>query len=133
MKRILSILAIASLFFAGCAKEGLDGEATFVVKPAHHGAAISSTSAYRDSVFIKFGVTEVPADPTHDYDAIIVGEVGEDHIHVEHPKWGDYSVYCTGWDTIGTPDQGRVSGGVLVKLKRKERKEEVIVDVPVTE
>lgn len=131
MKQILSALVITSfLFAAGCAKEGLDGDATLVVKPAHHGSPIVSSSTYRDSVFIKFGVDEIPSDPTHDYDAVRVGEVGEDHIHIENVKWGDYSVYCTGWDA--TISQ-RVSGGILVNVKRKERKDEIVVNVPVTE
>lgn len=130
MKKFLSILLVAAFVFAGCAKEGLDGEATLVVKPAHHGTPIVSTAAYRDSVFIKFGVTEIPANPTTDYDALIVGEVGEDHIHIEHVKWGEYSVYCTGYDTtIGQ----RVTGGVVTKIKRSDRKEEIVLNVPVVE
>lgn len=131
MKYILSFLAAAALLFAGCAKEGLDGEATLVVKPEHHGSSIFSTAAYRDSLFIKFGVDEIPADPTRDYDVVLVGEVGENHIHVEHVKWGEYSLYCTGWDT--TQNQ-RVVGGVIYKLKRKDRKSpEIDVVVPVSE
>jgi hypothetical protein len=114
----------------GCSKEGLGGDAILVVKPAHHLDPIVSTAAYRDSVFIKFNAKEIPADPIHDYDLLVVGEVGEEHVHVEGLKWGDYSVYCTGWDTA---DSIRVHGGVLVKIKRKERKNEIVVDVPVTE
>lgn len=130
MKKYISMIAVAAIFFAGCAKEGLDGDAKLVVKPQHHGAAIYSTAAYQDSVFLKFGVKEVPADPTHDYDAVIVGEVGEEHVHVETIKWGQYSVYCTGWDT--TINQ-RVSGGIVTKIKRKDRKNEIVLAVPVTE
>jgi len=130
MKNILSVLVFAVIIFSGCAKEGLDGDATLVVKPAHHGTPIVSTAAYADSVFIKFGAKEIPADPTHDYDALVVGAVGEDHIHVENVKWGYYSVYCTGWDT--TISQ-RVTGGVTTKIKRSDRKEEIILNVPVVE
>lgn len=130
MKKLIPAIAILSLLFAGCAKEGLDGTATLVVKPAHHGSPISSTNAYKDSVFIKFGVTEVPSDPTNDYDHLVVGEVGEDHVHVVNVKWGEYSVYCTGWDTSLNE---RVTGGVAIKIKRKERKDEIVVNVPVTE
>ena len=130
MKKLIPAIAMVSFLFAGCAKEGLDGSATLVVKPAHHGSPISSTSAYRDSVFIKFGATEVPADPTNDYDELVVGEIGEDHVHVVNVKWGEYSIYCTGWDTSLNE---RVTGGVAVKIKRKERKDEIVVNVPVTE
>ena len=130
MKKIISIIAVAVFLFAGCAKEGLGGDATLAVFPQHHGAAIYSTATYKDSVFIKFNAKEIPADPTHDYDALFVGEVGENHIHCEELKWGDYSVFCTGWDT--TINQ-RVKGGILTKIKRKDRKDEVDLEVPVTE
>lgn len=130
MNKIFSILAVVSLFFAACTKESLDGEATLVVKPAHHGTPIVSSATYQDSVFVKFDATEIPADPTHDYDALIVGAVGEDHIHVEHPTKGNYSIYCTGWDTSINE---RVKGGVVIEIKRKDRKDEIVVDVPVTE
>src|SRR5687768_11280993 len=99
MKNILSSIAILTLLVAGCSKEGLDGNATLVIKPQHHEDPIISTAAYPDSVYIKFGVTEVPADPTHDYDAVFAGQVGADYIRVENFKWGYYSLYCTGWDT----------------------------------
>lgn len=126
---LFSISAVAILAF-GCSKEGLDGDATLVVKPAHHGVPIVSTAAYQDSVFIKFNAKDAPSDPTHDYDALVVGTIGEDHIHIENVKWGDYFIFCTGWDT--TINQ-RVFGGVAVKVKRSERKDEIVVDVPVVE
>ncbi len=130
MNKAFSILTIVAFVLAGCAKEGLDGDATLVVKPQHHHVPIVSTAAYPDSVFMKFGVTEIPENATTDYDALIVGEVGEDHIHIEHVKQGDYSIYCTGWDTSINQ---RVTGGVIVKIKRKERKDEIVVEVPVVE
>lgn len=130
MKFLSAVIAVSLLFLAGCAKEGLDGEAILVVRPQHHGSAISSTAAYRDSVFIKFGVKEIPADPIHDYDAVVVGEVGEDHVHIENVKWGEYSIYCTGWDTTSNE---RVVGGVILKIRRKDRKDEQEVIVPVSE
>jgi hypothetical protein len=130
MKHILTVIAISTLLLAGCAKEGLDGNATLVIKPQHHGDAIISTAAYADSVYIKFGVTEVPADPTHDYDAVFAGEVGEDHLHVENVKWGYYSLFCTGWDTT---QNERVAGGIILEIKRKQREQEIEVIVPVSE
>lgn len=130
MKNILFTFSALAILAFGCSKEGLDGDATLVIKPAHHGLAIASTVAYQDSVFIKFNVKDAPADPTHDYDALVVGTVGEDHIHIENVKWGDYFIYCTGWDT--TINQ-RVEGGVAVKIKRSDRKDEIVVDVPVVE
>ena len=130
MKNVMWFAAVVLFFAFGCSKEGLDGDAILVIKPAHHGVAIVSTAAYQDSVFIKFNVKDAPSDPTHDYDALVVGVVGEDHIHIENVKWGDYFIFCTGWDT--TINQ-RVFGGVAVSVKRSERKDEIVVDVPVVE
>jgi hypothetical protein len=130
MKYIITSFATVSLLLAGCTKEGLDGKATFVVKPKHHETPIASSAAYRDSVFVKFDVSEIPADPTHDYDALVVGEVGADYIRVEHPTKGNYSIYCTGWDTSFNE---RVTGGVTIEIKRKQCKDEIVVEVPVVE
>jgi hypothetical protein len=126
----LFYLGIVAVFLNSCTKEGLGGDATLVVKPAHHGLPIVSTTAYQDSVFIKYNTLDAPANPTSEYDLLIVGTVGEDHIHVEGLKHGDYYVYCTGWDTSINM---RVSGGIPVTIKRKERKDEIVTDVPVVE
>ena len=128
--RNIFFIAIAAIAFTSCTKEGLGGDATLVVKPAHHGLPIVSTTAYQDSVFIKYNTLDAPANPTTEYDLLIVGTVGEDHIHVEGLKHGDYYVYCTGWDTSINM---RVSGGIPVTIKRKERKDEIVTDVPVVE
>lgn len=128
--RNIFFFAIAAFALTSCTKEGLGGDATLVVKPAHHGLPIVSTTAYQDSVFIKYNTLDAPANPTTEYDLLVVGTVGEDHIHVEGLKLGDYYVYCTGWDTSINM---RVSGGIPVTIKRKERKDEIVTDVPVVE
>lgn len=130
MKKLIPAFLIAAAVWTGCAKEGLGGDATLVVRPQHHGVTIPNLVTYPDSVFIKFGVKEVPADPTHDYDALFVGEAGEDHVHCEGLKWGYYSVYATGYDSVGLY---RVSGGVTLKIKRKDRDQEIDLNCPVTE
>lgn len=130
MKNLVSILLLVTFLFTSCAKEGLGGDATLSVFPVHHTTAIVSTGAYLDSVFIKFNTEEIPADPIHDYDALFVGEVGKEHVHCAGLKWGYYSVYCTGWDTLTSQ---RVVGGVLLKIKRSDRKNDIDVIVPVTE
>jgi hypothetical protein len=128
--RNIFFTAIAVITLTSCTKEGLGGDATLVVKPAHHGLPILSTAAYQDSVFVKFNTLDAPSSPTTDYDLLVVGAVGEDHIHVEGLEHGDYYVYCTGWDTSINM---RVTGGIPVTIKRKERKDEIVVDVPITE
>lgn len=129
-KYIFASIGIATFFLSGCTKEGLDGDATLIVKLAHHETPIASTAAYRDSVFIKFDVTDVPLDPTRDYDELIVGEIGTDEIRVEHPTKGNYSIYCTGWDSV---INDRVTGGLVIEITRKQRKDEILVNVPLVE
>lgn len=130
MRVYLAIIASITMLFSSCAKEGLDGDAVLAVKPSHHGQPIPSLAAYPDSVFVKFGAKDVPADPTHDYDALFVGTVGEDHIHCAGFKWGYYSIYVAGWDS--TINQ-RVVGGVTTKIKRADRNNEITLEVPLTE
>jgi hypothetical protein len=126
----LMLISLGAMLFVSCTKEGLGGDATLVVKPAHHGTPIPSAAAYPDSVFVRYNTSEAGASPTTEYDLLVVGSVGENQIHVEGLKHGEYYVYCTGWDS--TINQ-RVSGGVPVKIKRSERKDAITIDVPVVE
>ena len=128
-KTIRNILPFAFVL-AGCCKAGLDGEATMVVFPQHHGRPILSHSNYLDTAYIKFNTSDLPSDPTHNYDAIFVGNVGEDHVHCTNVKCGKYYIYCTGFDT--TINQ-RVTGGMAYKLKYSDRKKEEDINVAVTE
>lgn len=131
-KTFLSIAAaaVAITFASSCKKAGTGGDATLVVFAKHHGVVIPNQANYPDSVFVKFNTEELPSNPTTNYDALFVGEAGEDHIHCENLKTGKYYIYCTGWDTnIGQ----RVSGGMALKIKWKDRKDEIDTDVAVTE
>jgi hypothetical protein len=131
-KAITTIAFLASFIFAvsSCKKAGTDGDATVVVFAQHHGRTIPNHAGYPDSVYVKFNATDLPSDPTRNYDAVFVGEVGEDHIHCENLHTGKYFLFATGWDT--TINQ-RVSGGIAIKIKYKDRKQEIDQNVPVTE
>jgi hypothetical protein len=59
-----------------------------------------------------------------------VGEAGEDHVHCEGLHAGTYFLYVTGFDSS---INSRVTGGMSVKIKYKERKDEIALDVSVTE
>src|SRR4051812_8870496 len=109
-----AIFAIALLAIQSCNKAGTDGEATLVVFPQHHGRTIPNAAGYPDSVYVKFNTQDLPSDPTHNYDVVFVGEVGEDHVHCTSLHSGKYYLFATGWDT--TISQ-RVSGGMAVKIK----------------
>jgi hypothetical protein len=131
-KKIITIalLAFVILSTPSCNKAGTDGEATLVVFAQHHGRTIPNKAGYPDSVYVKFNTQDLPADPTHNYDAVYVGETGEDHVHCTTLHTGKYYLYATGWDT--TINQ-RVSGGMAIKIKHSERKKEIDMNVPVTE
>jgi hypothetical protein len=130
----IGLVTLCTFAFSSCKKAGTDGDATLVVSPAHHGDPIVSNANYRDTIYVKFNAKDLPSDPTHNYDAIFVGEPGEDHVHCPNLHTGTYFLYATGWDTSINPPFGqRVSGGMSVKIKYKERKQEINVTVPVTE
>ncbi|GAB4135966.1 MAG: hypothetical protein Fur0041_10360 [Bacteroidia bacterium] len=128
MKKLL-IPFVMAVILASC-KAGSGGDATVVVSPKHHGVPILSTSAYRDSVFIKFNATDLPENPTTNYDLLFVGTPGEAIIKCDGLKAGKYFIYATGWDPAINE---RVVGGVALKIKYKERKDELAVEVPVVE
>lgn len=133
MKKIVTTIALLSFVLIGtpsCNKAGTDGEATLVVFAQHHGRTIPNKVGYPDSVFVKFNTQELPADPTHNYDALFVGEEGEDHIHCTSLHTGKYYLYATGWDTV---INSRVTGGMAVKITHSQKKKEIDINLPVTE
>lgn len=132
MKKILiSSSILFSLFaIASCCKEGANGDATIVVFLKHHGNVIPNNANHVDTVWVKFNAKDSPGSGTDKYDTYFVGEAGEDHVHCHDLKCGDYFLFGTGLDTtIGM----RVSGGAHIKIKHKERKDEIDTDLAVTE
>jgi len=118
----LFIFSISILFFA-CKKAGTGGANTFVISPEHHGTAIKGATAY-----IKFDTKEQPGTAASDYDLVQMGEMKEDHIHVEGLKPGKYYIFCTGYDSTIFQT---VQGGIPLTIKSKSG--ETMITVPVTE
>ena len=131
MKTILNIsLAFALfIFIASCCKEGTGGDATIVTFLQHHGRTIYNHVGYPDTVYVKFNAKDAPKSLS-DYDTYFVGEEGEDHVHCHNLKCGDYYFFGTAMDSTGPY---RVTGGMHVKIKHKDRAKEQDVDLPVTE
>jgi hypothetical protein len=125
-----ALLLVIPLAVFSCTKEGTGGDATLVVFLKHHTKVIPNHTSYPDTVFVKFNTKELPGTKPSDFDTYFIGEAGEDHVHCEGLKAGDYYLYGAGFDA--TISQ-RVTGGIPVKIKHKERKEETDVDLPVTE
>src|ERR1041385_4271652 len=128
--KIIIAACMALFLFASCCKEGTGGEATLAVFPKHHSKPILNRAAYLDTIYVKFNAKELPGTKPSDFDKYFVGEAGEDHVHCEGLKCGDYYLYGAGFDT--TISQ-RVTGGMHVKIKHKERKDEQDIDLAVTE
>lgn len=128
MKKLIFSAAIL-LTISSCCKEGTGGGATLVVFLKHHGAPIANQVGHVDTVWVKYNAKDSPGG-TDKYDTYFYGEEGEDHVHCEGLKCGDYFLFGAGLDT--TLGQ-RVKGGMHVKIKHKDRKEEIDVDLAVTE
>ena len=123
-------LAVGITLIMSCQKAGIDGSATLVIFPQHHGVTIANHIGYLDSVYVKFDAKDLPSDPTHNYDAVFVGEYGEDHVHCTSLHTGNYYLYATAWDSINNE---RVYGGLAVKIKFSERQDEIDINIPVVE
>ena len=121
---LISVVTVYVALFS-CKKNDTGGEATVVAFPKHHAQEIKGATVY-----VKFGATELPSDPTTNYDMKVLGDSSENHIHIEHLRYGKYYLYAVGYDST---IMQQVTGGEAVKIRWKERKEEIDVDIHVTE
>lgn len=125
------ILTFTSGFFS-CKKEnkctaGSGGALSMVVYLKHHGVTIPNDSLRPDTVWVLYNATEWKGAPVG-YSARIIGEAGENHVHVPNLKCGDYYLYASGWDTSITKN---VIGGIPVSTDKESG--ELEVSVPVSE
>lgn len=126
MKRIISLIVIAvSIVIVSCKKNNTGGQCRVAAFPEHHGKSI-----YGATVYVKFGAKDMPSNPTTNYDLKIEGEANEEHVHIENLRYGHYFLYSVGYDSSIAQT---VTGGIALKIKWKERKQELDVKVPVTE
>ena len=111
-----------------CEYGGLGGSVTIVASPEHHGTPIVSSSTYPDTAMVKFNAIEFPGFSPSNYDLILVGDPGEDHIHIGGLKKGKYYIFMTGFDTTINE---RVLGGIPYELYSSSGT--VDLTIPVTE
>jgi hypothetical protein len=126
MKTYLKIVTIIlGMTFISCKKNGTGGKAKLEAHAEHHEAPI-----YGATYYLKFNATELPSNPTSNYDLKLTAAPGVNAVVFENMLRGDYYIYSEGFDTnIGQ----NVKGGIAVKIKYSERKKELHVNVPVTE
>jgi len=137
MKKILSgcsLIAALFLFFLlpACKKEnkcvaGQGGNVELVVKLNHHGMSIPNDSLKPDTVWVLFNATGWKNAPAG-YNMMVIGEPGEDHIHVDGLRCGDYYLHGAGWDTSLNET---VRGGIGTSFSTTSG--EVVVEIPVSE
>jgi hypothetical protein len=125
------VLLLLAATFTACKKKatctaGHGGNLELVLFPQHHAKPIFSQDAYRDTAYIKFNTQDAPG--TSDYDLVIAGEAGEEHIHIPGMKCGSYYIYCTGYDTS---IHQRVKGGIPYNTSQTSG--EIDINVPVSE
>ncbi|MBK8847389.1 MAG: hypothetical protein IPO27_12925 [Bacteroidetes bacterium] len=104
------------------------GSLTIVAFPQHHSKPIFNKTNYLDTIYVKFNSKESPGLSPANYDTYFVGEAGEDHVHMEGLKCGDYFFLGAGFDTT---INARVVGGIPYSTDQKEG--EININIPVTE
>ncbi|MFN8145582.1 MAG: hypothetical protein U0073_14260 [Bacteroidia bacterium] len=118
---LLATLYFSAVLFA-CKKEekcsaGKGGSLTISAFPQHHGRAIYNLPNYPDTIYVKYNTQESAGFSPANYDTYFVGNSGEDHVHLEGLKCGDYYFLCAGYDS--TINQ-RVVGGMPFSTDQKE-------------
>ena len=137
IKNLLFITLITAVSCSSCKKKsdpepelvaGFGGDLLIVAKPEHHGNPILNTAGHPDSAMIKFNTQDLPGTDPSLFDTVLVGEEGEDHVHIEGLKPGKMFIYMAGWDT--TTNERVVGGG---KVNTSQKDGELIVKIAVTE
>lgn len=116
--KTISIIAtwlLLSFIMLSCKKNGTGGGAMLHVMVYHHARPVNHATIY-----IKYGAQHQPADPTTQYDQKVEGELGENHVHIENLRAGNYYLYAVGHDDA---DNLMVEGGTAVKIRWSERME----------
>jgi hypothetical protein len=130
---IAILLGAVSTLLVSCkdennCKAGTGGNVTIVAFPQHHGKTIYNQGNYPDTAYVKFNTQESPGLSPTDYDMIAVGDSGEDHVHIEGLKCGDYYIYMVGMDTTINE---RVKGGIPYSFSQESG--EIDLTIPVSE
>lgn len=125
-----SFIVLSVLLFNACCKEGLNGKIDLIITPKHHNTIIKNHVGYPDTVFVKYDAEELPGTVPDAFDTFFVGVVGTQTVECKGLKCGKYYLFVTGMDSSGPY---RVKGGIAIKLKNKDKKSPVEMDVAITE
>lgn len=124
MKQLKLMLVIFVAVCVSCKKNDTGGKATVNITATHHGKKIPFTNVY-----IKYGAKEFPGFDPSSYNTSQTSDT-EANTSFKDLRYGDYYFYAVGYDSaISAP----VRGGIGVSIKWKERKNEINIELPITE
>lgn len=124
MKYLKLILVISVITFNCCKKNNTGGFAIVNINSTHHGKKIPFTKVY-----IKYGAKEFPGLNTNTYNSSQTSDL-EAITSFKGLRYGDYYFYGIGYDSAV---QAFVRGGIGVSINWKQRKNEVNMELPITE
>jgi hypothetical protein len=125
MKRTLILLLLPLM---ACKKEKKSVAADVAVYVKHHGALIPGAKIY-----VKHNAAEFPGTDVSSYDDSATAGTDEHtkgHAHFEGLNAGTHYFYSTGYDSTIMDD---VMGGISLAIEEREEKQELTLDIPVTE
>ena len=132
---ILSVFALTFFSISNfsckdkCKEAGTGGAVTIAAFAKHHTWYVYGKGIHRDTAFVKFNTRDFPGTNASAYDLVLEGDSGEDHVHIENLKCGDYYIYVRGFDdTINKP----VTGGIPYSIPESSPTA-IDLDVPVSE
>ena len=126
--RMAVLLALLLVLQYSCKKKKEYVPATVAVYVKHHGALIPAAKVY-----VKYDAKEFPGTEASNYnDSAVCGVEGHGigHTHFKDLAAGDYYFYSTGYDSTIMDE---VIGGIGLTVGESEEKQELTLDIPVTE
>jgi hypothetical protein len=100
---------------------GTGGSIDLIIFPQHHGAPV-----FTDTAYIEFNTQSSPGLLSN-FDLVVAGDSGVNHVRVDNMKCGNYFIYCVGRDSSQT-----VRGGIPFAIS-KSATGDINVIIPVVE
>lgn len=107
-----------------CKKNGTGGSASIVVFPTYLTKPINGNM----TVYVKFGATTEPSDPTTNYNLKISNQPKMKNVSIDGLLYGNYYVYVAGYDSTAG---NAVVGGRAITINWDQRQQEMDIAVPV--
>ena len=112
-------LLLLALMFLSCRPNsteciaGTGGHVNVVVYANHNSMGLLNYGNHIDTAFVKFNTLTAPGTDPGKYDTFFTGEPGENHIHCQNLKCGDYYIYRIAYDSVTNT---RYTGGIGISF-----------------